>query len=98
MKTVTLKNILSLVVAGFVALNSSQLVADEKGFTLDNAIKAQVFQELKHNVEHLYESVRQAEPVTDPEDEIRRTADTGFVLPQLEPIVNNDSRVINAIN
>ncbi len=95
MKTATLQNLFGLMVVGFVVLHGNPLAADEQDIALEDAMREQILLELAENVERLYLSVQ---PGKVPGDKHRRTADTGFIVPQLTPTVEHDGTVIDAIN
>ena len=56
MKILTGKTFAATIIAGLLILASVENQADELDLYLDNAMRAQVFQELKTNVQRLYES------------------------------------------
>ena len=56
MKTLTGRTIAATLIAGLLVMASVENHADELDSYLDNAIRTQVFQELKDNVQRLYES------------------------------------------
>jgi hypothetical protein len=56
MKTLTGRTIAATLIAGLLAMASVENHADELDRYLDNAMRTQVFQELKDNVQRLYES------------------------------------------
>ena len=56
MKTLTGKTIAATLIAGLLVLASVENHADELNSYLDDAMRTQVLQELKDNVQRLYES------------------------------------------
>ena len=56
MTILTGKTLAATLIAGLLVLASVENHADELDLYLDNAMRAQVFQELKNNVQRLYES------------------------------------------
>ena len=56
MTILTGKTLAATLIAGLLVLASVENHADELDLYLDNTMRAQVFQELKNNVQRLYES------------------------------------------
>lgn len=56
MNILTGKTLAAAVIAGFLVLASVENRADELDLYLDDAMRTEVFQELKNNVQSLYES------------------------------------------
>ena len=56
MKTLTGRTIAATLIAGLLVMASVENHANELDSYLDNAMRTQVFQELKDNVQRLYES------------------------------------------
>ena len=56
MKTLTGRTIAATLIAGLLVMASVENHADELDSYLDNAMRTQIFQELKDNVQRLYES------------------------------------------
>ena len=63
MKTLTGKTFAITLTAGLLALASVENHADELDLYLDDAMRTQVFEELKVNVQRLYEGDWQVRPV-----------------------------------
>ena len=61
-KFLTGKTFAATLIAGFLVLASVENHADELDSYLDNAMRTQIFQELKDNVQRLYESNRLINP------------------------------------
>ena len=77
MKILTGKTLAATLIAGLLVLASVENHADEIELYLDSTMRAQVFQELKNNVQRLYESTIIV-PVTDDEDKDVRAERFGF--------------------
>jgi hypothetical protein len=93
MRLVNLKSkvVLALVTAVVIA-GSVPAQAEEKGFTLEDSIRNQIFLELKSNVENLYQNSRLLVPSIDTSHAARvasSSTNSGFVLPN-----NNEGYVV----
>ena len=77
MKILTGKTFAATLIAGLLVLASVENHADELDLYLDSAMRAQVFQELKNNVQRLYESTIIV-PVEGDEDKDVRAERFGF--------------------
>ena len=84
MKTLTGKTFAAAIIAGLLALASVENHAGALELYLDDAMHTQVFQELKNNVQRLYESAVIV-PVKGDEDKNVRTERFGF------PVANRGS-------
>ena len=73
------------VIAGLLLLVSVENHADELDLYLDNAMHTQVFQELKDNVQRLYEGNWLIDPVNGDESEYARAKHFGF------PVANRET-------
>ena len=77
MKILTGKTLAATLIAGLLVLASVENHADEIELYLDSTMRAQVFQELKNNVQRLYESTIIV-PVKGDEDKDVRAERFGF--------------------
>lgn len=77
MKLLTGKTFAAAIIAGLLVLANVENHADELDLYLDDAMHTQVFQELKNNVQRLYESAVIA-PVKGDEDKNVRAERFGF--------------------
>ena len=77
MNILTGKTLAATLIAGLLVLASVENHADELDLYLDSTMRAQVFQELKNNVQRLYESTIIV-PVKDDEDKDVRAERFGF--------------------
>ncbi len=78
MKILTGKTFAAAFIAGLLLLASVENHADELDVYLDNAMHTQVFQELKNNVQRLYEGNWLIEPVKGDKGEYARGKHFGF--------------------
>ena len=78
MKILTGKNLAAALVAGLLVLASVENRAGELDLYLDDAMRAQVFEELKVNVQRLYEGDWQVNPVQGYGGEYPRAQRIGF--------------------
>ena len=78
MKILTCKNLAAALVAALLVLASAGNHADELDLYLDDAMRTQVFEELKVNVQRLYEGDWQANPVRGNGSEHLRAQRIGF--------------------
>ena len=92
--------IASLLVTALFIGTSIPAQAKEPGFTFDDGIRYQVFQELKANIERLYQSNRLVAPATDLpvfERMARRNPNSVFSLPgnygESAVITDNNRRI-----
>ena len=89
MKTLTGKTFAITLTAGLLALASVENHADELDLYLDDAMRTQVFEELKVNVQRLYEGDWQVRPVHGAGNEYLRVKRFGF------PVANQGSAAPN---
>ncbi len=87
MKLINSKNIAAALIAGLLVLATVENHAGETDINLDEAIRAQVFQELENNVRRLYESSRLLVLIKKNEDLSGQTARTGFSIVTRKPDV-----------
>ena len=78
MKILTGKNLAAALVAGLLVLASVENRAGELDLYLDDAIRTQVFEELKVNVQRLYEGDWRVNPVQGNGSEYPRAQRIGF--------------------
>ena len=87
-KILTGKTFAATLIAGLLVLASVENHADELDSYLDNAIRTQVFQELKDNVQRLYESNRLIVPTKGHKDQGVQAQRFGF------PVANRGTGIL----
>lgn len=80
MKKLTGKTLAATLIAGLLVLASFENHADELEFYLDDAMHTQVLEELKVNVQRLYECEWLINPAQDDGDEYLQAKGFGFPL------------------